>query len=152
MVTSCMTLTVKNQNQVDGDLHHLTKKRQSRCACFDGSYCNGDLNYNVGCGCMTCGAAKPIIRPTTVSPRCKSICIASQRTDRQNCPSCYSGADNYGGGYYCCGGSTASSCGGYFAGKTCACRGVDCVLYSGSGCGYFSSLGFDSACACFTCS
>ncbi|CAF1487960.1 unnamed protein product [Adineta steineri] len=165
-----MALTVGNQDEIDNGAHHLIKKRQSGCNCFSGFACSSDLYFDSTCSCMMCGSPPPPPRPTTRptttttttidSARCNKICVGRRRTTRDRCPSCYSGAEKYPGGYYCCGGNSGSTCGGYFADTTCACRyeGTttisltnDCVAYDG-GCGYFSSIKFDGACACFTCS
>jgi hypothetical protein len=165
MVTSCMTLTVVNQDGIDDSVHHLIKKRQSRCNCFSSGFCGSDLNYDVACGCLICGGARPppppptTLRTTTDSARCDRICAGRRRTTLDRCPTCYSGADKYAGGYYCCGGNTGATCGGYFSSGHCACRyqGTnpitlinDCVAYDGA-CGYFDDVRFDGACACFTC-
>lgn len=161
MVTICMALTIENRDRVDDHAHHLIKTRQSGCNCFADFACYDTLYYDNACGCITCGAPPTTTTrrtTTTISARCNAICVGRRRIPLANCPSCLQGAPHYGNGYYCCGGSMASSCAGRFtdAGDACACRGTsttikdDCIAYDG-GCGYFGKVHFDSTCACFVC-
>jgi hypothetical protein len=169
VATTCMGRTVVNQTEVDDNRHHTINKRAC-CACFGGTICpcpnsctGGSLCIGAGCGDDddTTTTSRPTARTSTTDARCDAICVGRRRTTADRCPACYSGASFYAGGYYCCGGATGATCGGLFAGTTCACRYTssgtgtlaftgDCVAYDG-GCGYFSSIDFDGACGCFTC-